>query len=251
MAEPTFALADEVVKTREGVPGELLFAVVGGFVFFVGAGAAYWVYVMQKGKPAEEFAEKAPGLYQLVYEKWRIDELYENTVIAAVDALADTAATFDQWFIDGIIARLTSAIVVASGTVLRALQTGVVHAYAAVMVLGVGAMGWFFMWQPHTDTTMREANDGKVLIEATPGLGYEFRWHSKSPDKADYEDWTLMKSVEIDVPAGETKLVRLEVKNAFGRTATRDIEVTRPGGAQKSAAAAGGAGVEVKRMGMP
>jgi NADH-quinone oxidoreductase subunit L len=66
----------------------------------------------------------------------------------------------DKWIIDGIIAKVTSAIVVAFGTLLRALQTGVVHAYAAMMVVGVGALGWFFMWQPHADTIVREGTNG-------------------------------------------------------------------------------------------
>ena len=72
-------------------------------------------------------------------------------------------------------------------------------------------------------------------MEATPGLGYQFRWHSKSPDKPDFDDWSLLRSVEVDVPAGETKVVELEVKNAFGRTTTVSIPITRP---QPNAAAA-------------
>ena len=34
------------------------------------------------------FAERMPGLYRLMYDKWRIDELYDATVVGMVDALA-------------------------------------------------------------------------------------------------------------------------------------------------------------------
>ena len=64
-------------------------------------------------------------------DKWRVDELYEETVIVGVDALADTAASVDQGIVDCIIARLTALIVAALGTVLRVVQNGVVHVYAA------------------------------------------------------------------------------------------------------------------------
>ena len=55
------------------------------------------------------------GALPLVLDKWRVDELYEATVIAAVDSLAETAAAFDKTIVDGILARLTSLVVAACG----------------------------------------------------------------------------------------------------------------------------------------
>ena len=51
-------------------------------------------------------------------------------------------AQFDKWFVDGIIARLT-ALWIAARVILRAFQPGVVHVYAAVMVMGIAVFGWF------------------------------------------------------------------------------------------------------------
>ena len=153
----------------------------GILVAFGGAFAAYYAYVMKNGAPARELAQKAPRLYELVLDKWRIDELYDATVIAIVEAFADTAALIDKWIVDGIIARLTSLAVAAAGALLRAFQTGVVHVYAAAIALGIACIGWFFVWQPQARATVREEAPGKYLVEASPGLGYSFRWHSRSP----------------------------------------------------------------------
>jgi NADH-quinone oxidoreductase subunit L len=238
--EPVFEGTDQLVKVREGAPGPWLTAVPGILVACIGAGGAYFVYQLQHGAPAKQLAERLPGLYRLVLDKWRIDELYQNTVISAVESLAETAALFDKWFIDGIISRLTSLLVAAAGSVLRAVQTGVVHAYAAVMVVGLAGFGWFFVWHPQARATARETSAGRYLVEASPGLGYQFRWHSRSPDSPDSEAWTSRQSVEVDVPAGESRVVKVEVKNAFDRVATGSIVVSRPLSAPAPAANLGG-----------
>jgi NADH-quinone oxidoreductase subunit L len=226
--EPIFKLSDEYVKVVEGSPSPWLLAFPGVAVFFVGAFGAYFVYVKKSGAPARSFAERFPSLYQLVYDKWRIDELYESTVLAAVDAFAETSALFDKWIIDGIIARLTALAIAGVGAILRAFQTGVVHVYAAVMAVGIGGLGWFFVWHPQAHTTVHEQAPGKFLVEASPGLGYRFRWHSRSADRPDAEAFSSRRSVEVEVSPGETKLVRVDVKNAFNRTSTATIAVTRP-----------------------
>jgi NADH-quinone oxidoreductase subunit L len=226
---PIFELSEQFVKVKAGAPSAWALAVPGILAFVVGSGGAYFVYVMKKGAPARELTEKAPGLYRLVLDKWRVDEFYENTVIGAVDSLAETAATFiDKWLVDGIIARLTSLVVAAFGTILRAFQTGVVHVYAAAMVLGIAVFGWFFVWQPQARATVREQSVGRYVVEAAPGLGYTFRWHSKTPDQPDNEAFTGRRSVEVEVSPGETKLVKVDVKNAFQRTTTSTVTVTRP-----------------------
>ena len=87
----------------------------GGIIaFLVGTGVAYWMYILRAGEPAKAMAEASPGLYLAsLLDKWRIDELYEVTVLAMVDALADTFAAFDMAVVDGILARLSALLVVA------------------------------------------------------------------------------------------------------------------------------------------
>jgi NADH-quinone oxidoreductase subunit L len=200
---------------------------IGAFV--VGTGIAYWMYVAQKGEPAAKLAKAQPGLYKLVSNKWKIDELYDKTAVAAVDALADTAASFDQSVVDGVLARLTSLVVAALGTVLRAFQNGVVHAYAAIMCVGLAALGWFFV-SPHADVTVSEEANGDYVVQAAPGIGYQYKWvPDVSTGKTLSEDkFTAQRDVKVHLEPGASQTVRVFVKNAFGMEASRDVPITRP-----------------------
>ncbi len=125
------------------------------------------------------------------YKSIGLDDAYDATAVAAVDALADTAASFDQWFVDGVLAKATSFIVAMLGTVLRAFQNGVVHAYAAIMVIGIAVVGWFFIW-PHADATMASKGTDVVLSAGTAGgyLDYQYQWQQCEPDKKQWlEQW--------------------------------------------------------------
>ena len=60
-------------------------------------------YQLADGEPERAFARSVPGLYKLIYDKWRIDELYDATVVGMVDALADIFTMSDKWIVDGIV----------------------------------------------------------------------------------------------------------------------------------------------------
>jgi len=195
--------------------------------FAVGTAIAYWVYVVRRGEPAKRLAEAVPGLYRLVLDKWRVDELYENTVIAAVDSLAETAAVVDKTIVDGIIARLTSLVVAAAGTILRAFQNGVVHVYAAMMVLGLAAVGWFFA-VPHPNATVVDAGNDDYVITAAPGLGYGYRWDADGDGKFEKDAFGGDTTLKLHLEPGKGQNVRLEVKNSFGLVAGKTIHVERP-----------------------
>ncbi len=141
----------------------------------------------------------AAGVYAVVsYLNIGLDKLYDETVISLVDALADTSAQFDRWFIDGIIAKVTAFVVAALGTVLRAAQNGVVHLYAAMMVAGVAAIGWFFVI-PHADASVAaKGADFTVTTGASGGYaGYTYEWSQCEPDKKVWQkDWDAATQVD-------------------------------------------------------
>jgi NADH-quinone oxidoreductase subunit L len=206
-----------------------LISTLGAFTAFAaGSGFAYWVYIKEKGKPARETMLKFPGIYRWALDKWRVDEAYDKTVIAGVDALADTAASVDQGIVDFVIARLTSLIVAAAGTILRVIQNGVVHVYAAVMVVGLVAVGWFFV-APHADFTVQE-QAGDYTLTAGPGPGYAFRWYPEEGKEPQTKDFSTEGNLKVHLPDGKSQTVKLEVKNAFGRIGTKVLTITRPAG---------------------
>jgi NADH-quinone oxidoreductase subunit L len=229
--EPVFSGVTSAVHVHEGAEGlEIPLALSGVAAFVIGSALAYWMYITKKGEPAKRAAEALPGLYKLVYDKWRIDELYENTVIAAADALADTSAAWDRTIVDGIIAKIPALLVAASGSLLRAIQNGVVHVYAAMMVVGLFAFGWFF-YMPHAAVTVdhgaTEAS-GDFIVRAAPGLGYQYRWDADGNGQYDSEKFSDQAQVKVHLTEGQTQTVRLEIVNSFQRHGTAEVSLTRP-----------------------
>jgi NADH-quinone oxidoreductase subunit L len=205
----------------------------GTLAFVIGAGAAWWVYRVKGGEPARKAAEAVPGLYRLVLEKWRIDELYEATVIGFVDSLADTAAWVDKWIVDGIIAKLTAALIALAGSVLRLFQNGKVQSYATIMVAGLASVGVFLVLPHGKVVVIVDPKSGNYVLKAPPGLGYHYRWDIDGDDKwDDGGGWTLRAAADVrahNAPGpGESRTVRVEIRNAFGLTTIEKVTLTRP-----------------------
>jgi NADH-quinone oxidoreductase subunit L len=224
--EPVFKTARAAVDRKQELP-EMPFLAAAVTAFGVGAGGAYWVYQVKKGEPARAFAEGSPGLYNLVRDKWRIDEFYEETFIGGVDLLAVMAVWVDKWIVDGIVARLTAFVTSLAGTVLRYTQTGRVQAYAFTMVLGMGGVGWFFFLPHAAYRPTRDDLAGKYTITALPGASYQYRWDEQADGKWD-GPYGANREVSFELKPDETRKLRLEVRNAFGLSMTRDIVVHRP-----------------------
>ncbi len=199
----------------------------GVLAFLFGTGLAYWMYIVKKGKPAQKLAEQMPGLHQLLLDKWRVDELYDATVISMVDSLADTSAALDKGVVDGLLARFTALVVSASGTVLRAFQNGVVQFYGALMVVGLASMTWFFA-MPHANATVVDAGNDDYVVSAAPGVGYGYRWDSDGDGTPDKPDFGQEQTLKLHVEPGKSQTVNLEVKNAFGLVSKKSISVARP-----------------------
>jgi NADH-quinone oxidoreductase subunit L len=229
LLEGVFDDSKRIVAEREGAKGMMWTMMAPGLAaFLTGTAAAMYVYLNRAGLPERTFAERMPRLYRLIYDKWRIDELYEATVVGMVDALADIFTMADRWIVDGVLARLSAAFVALAGTLLRTLQTGRVQVYAASMLVGLAGIGWF-MVTPHADVRVDDSelrSSGEVKLSAAPGFGYSFKWDglgaadSKLAERAD---------VTVRLQTGEKKDVTVKVTNAFGRETTRTISVARPG----------------------
>jgi NADH-quinone oxidoreductase subunit L len=201
------------------LPGVLAFA-VGGYLAFS------W-YVQGDGKVPAKLAADYPGLYRAAYNKWYVDEAYEATIIGGTDALADGAALMDVWVVDGILAKLSALLVSAFGSILRALQTGVVHVYATILAIGMLGL-FFFFGAPHPNVSLQKKGD-EFIVEAAPGLGYEYKWTlpDSQPEPA-FTTGDKATTRTVQVKQGDQKSITLEVKNAFGRTSKRTVQLVNP-----------------------
>ncbi|MBX3129630.1 MAG: NADH-quinone oxidoreductase subunit L [Polyangiaceae bacterium] len=222
---PVFATAAQNVTAAEG--GLSLVLAFGIGAFALGLGAAYWVYRLQGGEPARAFVERMPGLHRWAQDKFYVDEAYDEAVVESAAALADTAAAADKYVVDGIVAKLTSGVVQLAGAGLRFVQTGKVHTYAAVMVVGTAAVGWFLI-APHAQARTVHQSAGQYGVVAAPGFGYQYRWDTDGDGQWDSEEFSSQMQQDVTLGFGENKTLRLQVKNAFGRTAERSITVSRP-----------------------
>lgn len=226
--EPLFAAGQAVVKPVEGADTfEGIGLGLALVAFLAGAGAAYWIYVQQKGEPARQLAAQQPKLHQLVLDKWRVDEFYQAYVIGALDQVADLCVWFDKVVVDGILARLSAFLVALSGTILRQFQTGRLQAYAAVLVLGLGAVGCYVIApQASVRQTIDEAR-GTYALTAAPGFGYQYRWDVDGKDGWDGE-FSEEAAKSFSLKADEERKVQLEVKNALGQTSHETFTFVRP-----------------------
>jgi NADH-quinone oxidoreductase subunit L len=223
--EPVFETARKAVEESEKGGIVMPLALVAAAS---GIGVAYFIYPMQKGAPAKRLAEQMPGLYRLVYDKWRVDEFYDEFFIGTIDFIADVCVWVDRWVVDGIIARFTAWLVAVSGYLLRLLQTGRVQAYAAVMVVGTAGLGWFFTMPQAAAHVERDDATGHYTVQAAPGLGYSYRWDADADGKPDTVDFSDKKSVELSLGVGQSRKVEVEVMNAFGRVGHKSITLSRP-----------------------
>jgi len=227
--EPVFEKASEHVKLIDGAEG-YVYPLLGLAIlaFAGGVGAAYYVYVKERGEPAHRFTEAFPGVHRFAEDKFRVDEFYEETAIGSVDSLAEVGVVADKWLMDGVVARLTAFVVGAAGGLLRFLQNGRVQAYSLSMLAGVGLLGWLLLSPSAQARTRLDSDKGLYSVSAAPGLGYSYRWDANGDGEWDSNDFGSASEVSVTLEVAQRRTVRLEVMNAFGRTATADVELERP-----------------------
>jgi len=186
----------------------------------IGIGAAWMLY---RNKSTDAFAAKIPaGLYQLVFDKWRIDELYAATVINPIKKVATVAGRADLTFVDALMTKWPSFKIRETGRIFARMQNGVVHMYGAVMVVGVVAvLAWF--WTPHSRI---EAGFAGTLVELTTpaGLGYEYRWDPNSDGQFD-TDWDHAPGTTFEYSRDDIRGVAVFLVNDYSG-AERRIEVS-------------------------
>jgi NADH-quinone oxidoreductase subunit L len=227
--EPVFEPVKNAVVLSDGAEGLVLPLMIPGVLAFFGGGLlAWWMYIAEKGKPAQQLADAQPTLHRILLNKWYVDEIYDVIVVAAIDALADTCAAFDATIVDGLIAKVPAFFVSIFGSILRAFQTGVVHVYAAFMAIGLLGFGWFFV-VPHPTATVEAVgtDTGDYIVTAAPGMGYQYRWDADGNGQFDSEHTSDLMTVKVHLDEGQDKNILLETTNAFGLRRQATVPLTR------------------------
>jgi NADH-quinone oxidoreductase subunit L len=154
----------------------------------VGIGLSYSWYARPGVDAPAKLAQSLPGLHRFLMDKWRVDELYDATVLRFSRVLALVSAGIDKYVVDAGLTKLTAEAVRGAGFVSTRLQNGLVQAYAAMMVAGVLAAVWWFT-VPHVELVVEHPDATSLELEASRGLGYEYRWDFGGDGTPD-TDWS-------------------------------------------------------------
>jgi NADH-quinone oxidoreductase subunit L len=140
--EPMFKLAEEGVPDWVGK--------VPWIAGFAGIGLAYWFYVLAPSVP-RAIASAFRPLYELIYNKYFVDEFYDATVVRPMVDGSRTLLwrTADAGMIDGAVNGIGKTARSIGGA-LKLLQSGFIRSYAAWVVAGsiavVIAMALWGQW---------------------------------------------------------------------------------------------------------
>jgi NADH-quinone oxidoreductase subunit L len=144
--EPSFAGSTlYTVHTRNGL---LVFGLILGTLLGLSGIAIAWRIWVKQPQLAVTARERFKLAYTLSVNKWYFDELIEALVVRPAAAAGRFANdTFERVFVDGALIGGATSIVRAGSASVRAVQTGLLRYYAALVVLGVAALGLYFLLQ--------------------------------------------------------------------------------------------------------
>ncbi|HEY1687918.1 MAG TPA: NADH-quinone oxidoreductase subunit L [Solirubrobacteraceae bacterium] len=145
--QPSFAGSHlYTVHTRDGL---LIAGLIGGtLIGLVGIAIAYRIWVKRPGT-AKLWQELFGGsLYTLFVNKWFFDEGIDALIVRPAAAFGDFARdAFERLFVQDTLIGGTSGIVRAGSALVRSIQSGLLRYYAAMLVLGVAAVGLYLLLQ--------------------------------------------------------------------------------------------------------
>jgi NADH-quinone oxidoreductase subunit L len=144
--EPTFAGSNVTVNASDNLL--VLGLVLGAALGVLGILVAWTIWGKADGEIAVRLRERVPGLHRFFYNKWYFDELIDWLVVRPFAWLGRFGQqTFERIFVNGTLVGGPSTLVRAGSAAVRALQSGFLRAYAALLLVGAGAVILYFLIQ--------------------------------------------------------------------------------------------------------
>jgi NADH-quinone oxidoreductase subunit L len=91
------------------------------------------------GDLAARAAAGLGGAYRLAADRFRVDELYDATILRAFRTLCTLSDAFDRFVID-LAVNVSGILAEIAGHGLKVMQTGAVRAYAVAILAGAVAL---------------------------------------------------------------------------------------------------------------
>ncbi len=143
---PSFATsALYETRTRDGL---LVFGLtLGTLLGLAGIALAYRIWVKRPGTAAALQA-RWRAVYELLAHKWWFDEAIDALVVRPAAAAGRFAqGTFERVVVEGALVDGTVSVVRAGSAAVRAVQSGLLRYYAALLMVGVASVSLYFLLQ--------------------------------------------------------------------------------------------------------
>jgi len=192
-----------------------------------GIGLAAMFYRTGQTSPTlERLANNSQRLYAFLLDKWRIDEFYGALIIRPARKLAEFAAILDRVLVDGLLTRLSAAIVRVVGFLLTRVQTGRIYAYSTAFALGLAFVSWWFLY-PHIDLEVQPTSAREVAYSVGRGIGYSYRWDFNADGVFDTEWDAEGANQKHEFAEGQRRGLALRLTSAAPYRRTQEYRLHR------------------------
>jgi NADH-quinone oxidoreductase subunit L len=119
--------------------------VIGAAISAAGIALAYLLYVKDRTRP-ERIRTRFRALHTFYARKWYFDEAIDLLIVRPFAAFGRFARdTFERTVVDGLLVGGSTGIVRAGSAAVRAIQSGFLRAYAALLLLGLAGLALYFL----------------------------------------------------------------------------------------------------------
>ncbi len=144
---------------------EWVFMGIATALAIVGVGAALAIYRRGPSQPIGSLVAGMGWLYRLIYDKYRIDELYNFVIIRPLTWFAwFLRKGVDEFLIDKVLVTGVSYVVYGLGWIGSQFQTGRSRQYIAAVLVGLGVM--IFLVARPTSTMTIKVQGNTVSVRA-------------------------------------------------------------------------------------
>jgi NADH-quinone oxidoreductase subunit L len=121
---------------------------LGAALGVLGIYIAYRIWGAANGEAAVALRERVPALHKFFVNKWYFDELIDWVIVRPFAWFGRFGQqTFERIFVNGTLIGGPSSLVRAGSAAVRAVQSGFLRAYAALLLVGVGVVILYFLVQ--------------------------------------------------------------------------------------------------------
>jgi NADH-quinone oxidoreductase subunit L len=140
---PTFA-DSHLAHLHPSTADEWLGLGIGAAISLLGIFIAYLLYVARPGSAAA-LRERFAAVHRFLAGKWYFDEAIDALVVRPVLAAGSFASrTFERVVVTGLVTG-TVEIVRGAGGLVRVVQSGMVRAYALLLIAGFAGLALYFL----------------------------------------------------------------------------------------------------------